>query len=189
LGPCRRLAGNLGRPVGEVVGDLERDRDVLDPADLADRAGELPGPAPSLTAEDRLQRLALALVGALVHVDADRRLRLARPDVALERAQRHHVQSVQAHVAVAPLADVPGDDALAVALARSLGERAGTRNRAIANVEPVSGDVPLWNVRHDASQVEERGGSQAAASSASVLTPAARRLRGAARHGAAGARS
>src|SRR5262249_10016731 len=38
-------------------------------------------------------------------------------------------------------------------------------------------------------QVEERGGSQAAARSASVLNAAARRLRGAANHGAADARS
>jgi hypothetical protein len=72
LGPRRRLAGNLGRPVGEVVGDLERDRHVLDAAKVTDQAGELTRPASALAAEDHLERLTLTLVRSLVHVDAHR---------------------------------------------------------------------------------------------------------------------
>jgi len=65
--------------VGEVVGNPELDRRVLDAANLADTLCELAGPAAALPAEDCLQRLAPL-----------------------------------------PLADVPGEDVVAVALARRL---------------------------------------------------------------------
>src|SRR5438067_2281699 len=144
-------AGHLDGPVGEVVGDLEGDRRVLDPAHLADRLGEFSRPAAGLTPEDRLQRPTLRLVGALVDVDAHRRLRLARPEVAHEGAERDHVQIVEPDVAVVPLADVPGEDALAVALARRLRERAGAGNGALADVESVALEMPARDVGHAAS--------------------------------------
>src|SRR5439155_19172518 len=144
----RGLAGHLDGPVGEVVGDLEGDRRVLDPAHLADRLGEFSRPAAGLTPEDRLQRPTLRLVGALVDVDAHRRLRLARPEVALEGAERDHVQVVEPDVAEVPLVDVPGEDALAVPLARRLRERARAGDRAVADVEPVAFEMPAGNVGH-----------------------------------------
>src|SRR5439155_10326780 len=150
LGSRSRLAGNLGRPVGEVVGDLERDRDVLDPADLGDRTGALAGPTAGLPAEVRLQRLALRVVCAFVDEDPHRRLR-ALPDVPVEVAQRNDVQAVEAHVAVVSLANVPGENAVAVTFAWSLGKRAGAGNGALADVEPVSDQAPLWDLGHRSS--------------------------------------
>ena len=106
------------------------------------------GQPPASPAEDRLQRLALALVGALVDEEPHRRLGLAGPDVALERADRDHVQAVERHVAIVALADVPGEDAVALALVRGLGERAAARHPAPADVEPVAGESPLRNLGH-----------------------------------------
>ena len=130
-------------PVGKVVSDLELDRYVLDPANLADEFPELTGPAASLSTEDDLQRVALVVVCTLVDEHPERHARLPRPDVPLERAERDNVQPVEYYVAVATLVDVPREDALAVALARSLSKRARTRNRAFADVKPVSGEPPL----------------------------------------------
>src|SRR5439155_1735203 len=84
---------------------------------------------------------------ALVDVDPHRRLRLARPEVALEGAERDHVQVVEPDVAELPVTDVPGEDALAVALARRLREGARARDRAFADVEPVALEVPLGRLR------------------------------------------
>src|ERR671925_2277606 len=126
LGAPLDLARDLHAPGGEVVGDLEVDRGELEPADvrLGER-GEDRGPAARLPGEDRLERLALALVRALVEEESRRRvLRLAGPDVPLERAHHDDVEPVERHVAVVPLADVPGQDAVALALVRRLGKRA-----------------------------------------------------------------
>src|SRR5581483_4842637 len=95
--------------------------------------------------------LPLGLVGALVHVHPERDLRLARPDVALEGAERDDVQVVEPRLAVVPLADVPGEDTLAGAVGRRLRERAGAGNRALADVEPVAGRAPARDLGHHAS--------------------------------------
>ena len=136
--------------MGEVVGQLELDRRRLHAADLADRLGEGARPPTGLAAEDRLQRLALGVVGAVVEVDPERRLR-ARPDVALELADRQDVEVVERHVAEAALADVVGEDADAMVVRRRLGELARAGDVAAADVEPIALGVPLRDVGHRAS--------------------------------------
>src|SRR5215207_1657781 len=109
-------SGDLDAPPGELVVDLELDRGILDPPHVIDQLGERGGPAAGLAAEDRPERLALTPVGAFVDEEPHRRTRLAGPDVALERADRNDVQPIQLHVAVVTLADVPGEDAVALAV-------------------------------------------------------------------------
>src|SRR5579884_162547 len=150
LPACRHSARDLRPPVGQVAGNLELDRDVLDPTELAEHGGELPGPATGLAAEDRLQRLALPLIGALVDEQAHRHLG-AGPDVALEVAHPDQAQAVQPHIAVLPLADVPSEDSLAVAVARRLGKGARARDVALADIEPVAPGIPPRNFGHGRS--------------------------------------
>src|SRR5262249_30115382 len=78
-------------------------------------------------------------------------VRLAGPDVALERAERDDVEVVEPHVSEVPVTDVPGEDAVAVALGRRLREGTRTRNPALAHVEPVPGEMPLRDIGHDPS--------------------------------------
>src|SRR5438552_7057200 len=153
------LAGDRRAPVGEIVGDLELDRDVLDPSHLADHVRELAGPAARLPAEDRLQACALGVVGALVDEDPHRHLPLVGPDVAGERPKRDDVQVVERCVAEGTHFDVPGEDALAIAFARGLRERAGTRDRALADVEPIADEAPLRGLSHERSFSTTAGGA------------------------------
>ena len=150
------LASNLARngraPGGEVGRDFELDRRELDAAHLGDFLRELSRPAAGLAAEDRLQRLALLRVGARVDEDAHRRLGID-PDVALEAADRDHVEPVERDVAEAPVTDVPGEDPLADARRGRLREFAGAGDVAFANVEPVAVRVPTRSV-HLPSGVE-----------------------------------
>src|SRR5579884_1507240 len=148
LGAGLDLARDARPPAGEVVGDLEVDGRELEAADLADQLGELGRKAARPTVEDGPERLALALVGALVEEDAHGDLGLAGPDVALEGAHGDHVQAVQDHVAVAALTDVPGQHPLAPVVGGRLGELAGAGDVAPADVEPVAGQPPLRNLRH-----------------------------------------
>jgi hypothetical protein len=115
--------------VGEVIGDLEIDWRELDPAYLVDEFGEAGGPTPCLSANDCLERLALAFIGALVDEEAHGRIGcLAGPEVPFKATDSDDVQPVERHIAVVPLADVPGEDALAPPLVRCLGERATAGN-------------------------------------------------------------
>ena len=95
LGASIDLAGNLDSPGGKVVCDLELDRYVLDPANLADELRELAWPAARLPAEDDLQRVALVVVCTLVDEHPNRHARLPRPDVPLEGTERDNIQPVE----------------------------------------------------------------------------------------------
>jgi hypothetical protein len=148
LGAPPGLPGNLDAPPGEVVVDLELDRGELDTTHVVDQLGECARPAAGVAAEDRLERLALALVGPLVDEEPHRRLGLAGPDVALERAHSHDVQPIQLHVTVAPLAHVPGEDAVAFPVVGCWGEGAAAGHPAPADVEPVSRQPPARNPGH-----------------------------------------
>src|SRR6185369_10613664 len=88
-----------------------------------------------------------------------RRLRFSFPDISLEGAECHHAETVQAHVAIVPLADMPCQDAFAVATGRRLGESARTGDTAVTRVEPVTQDAPLWNLCHFSSSDRRLGKS------------------------------
>src|SRR5262245_8260933 len=120
----------------------------LHPSHFADELREGARPAAHASAKNHLQRLALPAVGLLVDEHRHRRFRLAFPDVPVEGAQCHDAQAVQPHVAVLPVANVPGEDPFAVIVGGWLSERARTRNVAAARIEPVALDLPTWNVCH-----------------------------------------
>src|SRR5512143_871736 len=149
------LAGNRRAPGPEIVRHLELDRDEVDAAELGDTPRELRGPASGLAAEDRLQRVALPGVGARVDEDGHRRPG-AGPEIAFKVTERDDVESVERNLAVGALAHVPGENAVAVAERRRLGELARTGNVALADVEPVAVELPLRDVRHRAPP--SRGG-------------------------------
>src|SRR5205085_11172237 len=108
--------------------------------------------------------LALALVGALVEEDAQRRFGLAGPDITpFDVSHRQDVQTVERHVAVVPLPDVVGQHAAADVVGRRLRELAWTWDIAATDIEPVTRDVPLENGYHgmalpSASQATHRVG-------------------------------
>src|SRR3990172_1522731 len=60
------LAGHLYAPVGQIVGDLEVDRGELDPTHFLHQLREAGRPAAGLPAENHLECLALAGVGAVI---------------------------------------------------------------------------------------------------------------------------
>src|SRR5262245_1672772 len=106
--------------------DVKVDACELHSAHFADGVGKHGWPAADTAAEDQLQRLALPRVSPLVEEQAHRGFRFPFPDVALEHAERHHAETVEAHIAVVALADVPREDAFAKVARRRLGKRAGT---------------------------------------------------------------
>src|SRR6185436_3524083 len=117
--------------------------------------GKRAWPAAGPSAKDHLQRFALPLVRPLVEEQPHRRFRLPFPHVALERAKSHDAQSFEAHVAIVSLANVPRQDAFADVVSGRLSERARTGDAAVAGVEPVSGDTPAGNIRHNSSVSSE----------------------------------
>jgi hypothetical protein len=64
-------------------------------------------------------------------------------------ASAMNTQSIQADITVIPPADVPREDAVTVAGGWRLGKGTGTRNTALAGVEPVSRDMLARNVCHE----------------------------------------
>src|SRR5439155_20165017 len=141
-------ARDLRPPVRQVAGDLDRDRDELEAAHLREKCCKAGRPAAGLAAEDRLQRRALLLVGPLVDEEAHPGLGLAGPDIAFELAERHQAEAIERDVAVMAPPDMPGEHAGAGIVGRRLGELAGARNAAAADVEPVAGQTPLRDRTH-----------------------------------------
>jgi hypothetical protein len=81
-------------------------------------------------------------VSSLVEEHRHRRFRVPFPEIANERAERHHTQTIETDVAVIPLTDMPRQNAFADAGCRRLSEGAWTGNAAITRVEQVTLDVP-----------------------------------------------
>src|SRR5262249_8825261 len=148
FGARLQFAGNLGSPRREVVVNVEVDASKLHPAHFTDGISEHCRPAANAAAKNHLERFSLALVGPLINDRRHPRFRLSVPYVALEHAEPHDTQSVQANVAIISFADMPREDAFAVIVCRRLGKRAGTWDAAIAGVEPISCDAPARNFRH-----------------------------------------
>src|SRR6266478_3250214 len=119
---------------------MEVDPRKFHPTHFADRLREHAGPTAAASAEDHLERFALAPVSCLVEKHRHCRFRLALPQVAVECAESHDAQSIQPNIAKSPLPDVPREDALAVVVSWRLSKGAGTRNGATAGVEPIALD-------------------------------------------------
>ena len=81
-------------------------------------------PAAGLPAEDRLQRPALALVGALIEDQARVHAGVLVPDVAFEAKHADDVQAAEIDITIVSLAYPVRDDPFAVAFGRRLCERA-----------------------------------------------------------------
>src|SRR5204863_5848317 len=80
LGAPFRPARDAEPPGAQVVVDLEVDRRELHPQHLIEVLGEEARPPPGLSAEDRRERLPLALIRPLVDDEASLGLRLLIPD-------------------------------------------------------------------------------------------------------------
>src|SRR5215208_3606441 len=148
-----RLARHLDPPAAKVVCDLELDRRVFDATNLVDHRGEPRRPPAGVAAEDCLDRLSLTLVGTLVDEEPHGGLGLPGPDVSLEGPDRHDVEPVEAHIPVIPRANMPRQDAVALPLVGRLRECASAWDAASADVEPVAGDTPGWDLGHRSSSV------------------------------------
>src|SRR5215210_5542000 len=85
---CLDLTRDRCSPVGQVVGHLKVYGHELDTSYFPDGLGEGCGEAPRLTTEDRLQRLALLLVGLLIEEQTHRRFGLPVPKVTFELCHR-----------------------------------------------------------------------------------------------------
>ena len=102
---------------------------------------------PSL--KNQRKRLGLARVGALIDEEASSSLGLPRPEITVPPTNPHETETVEIDVTIVAAFDVPEENGLAKAIVRGLRESAGTCNRAAAVVEPISADVPLWDIGHD----------------------------------------
>jgi hypothetical protein len=91
--PSHVRARDFGAPRTQVAGDLHCDRRELETNHLrVEDFDETGGPAASLSTKDRLERLALSIVCAIVKQDAQSGFRMrTRPDVPLECAHTNHV--------------------------------------------------------------------------------------------------
>ncbi len=138
---------NLGPPGRQIIGHFKLNRHILNSSDFSDELRKQTGPTARSTAKDHLQRFALTLVRTLVDEDTHR-CRRARPDIAGESAKRHYIQARQYNAAVVSLSDVPSKNTFTVTVRRRLGKVAGTRNAALAGIEPIPLDTPLRNIRH-----------------------------------------
>src|SRR6267143_3450037 len=151
LGPRLDLSGDLDSPMSAVGRDLERDLRPLDTAELppfGEERRDLRRKSAGASLENQGKRLRLSRVCALFDEEAGRPFDLPRPQVALPSADANVTETIEVDVAVVAATDVPEEDRFAVAIVRCLGEGARARDGAAAVVEPVSSDVPRWDLRH-----------------------------------------
>jgi hypothetical protein len=100
---------------------------------------KIAGHPPAWPPEDCLQGLALAFIGPLVDEEAHPNLAFIRPDVAFEGTEAQQIETIESHIAVMALADMPGEHARTGIVCRRLSEFAWTGNVAAADVEPIAG--------------------------------------------------
>jgi hypothetical protein len=148
LGSRDDLAGDLGTPVGEVIGHFKGNRHKLEPTDFTHQCGKGGHEAARLPRKDPLEGFALPLVGTRIDVEAERQLRLPRPDVAIKLPDSEDIEAVKPDVPVFTFADVIGEQAVAVIVGWWLCELARTRDVAASHVEPITLHPPLRNVHH-----------------------------------------
>jgi hypothetical protein len=148
LGRRDDLAGDLGAPVGQILGYCKANRYKLKPTDFPDQCGNSGHEAARLPRKDLLEGVALPLVGPRIDVEAQRQPRLPGPDVAVKLADGEDIEAVEPDVPVLPLTDMVGQDAFAMIVGWWLCELARTRDIAASHVEPIPLHPPLRNIRH-----------------------------------------
>src|SRR6185312_15170202 len=127
LRACFDLARYRRTPAGQVACHFELDWCEGDAAHFGKGLRELCGPATRLATEDHLHGVALGSGAALIDEDRDRGLG-ARPEIALEKTERQHVESVERDISVGAFAHVPHQNAVAITECGCLGEFAGARD-------------------------------------------------------------
>jgi hypothetical protein len=102
--------------------------------------------ASRLSHEYHLKSLPLLFVSSLIKKEACCGiLRFASPNVALKAAYHYHVQPIKRRFTKVTIIDVICKHALALSIGWSLSKCARTRYIALADVEPVARNFPLWN--------------------------------------------
>jgi hypothetical protein len=148
LGGSDHLAGDLGTPIGEAIGHCKGDRHELEPTDFTHQFGKGGHETSRLPRKDLLEGFPLPLVGTRLDVEAERQLRLPRPEVAIKLPDREDIEAVKPDVTIRPLTDVVRQHAIAVIVGWWLCELARTRDITASHVEPVPLHPPLRNVHH-----------------------------------------
>jgi hypothetical protein len=150
LSPPTYATGNFRLPVGQIIGNLERDRHELYATELTDGGSKAGRPTSGLATEDRLQCLPLPLVRSFI----DEKTQLgfgASPEVPFKTAKRQQIKAVELNVAKVALSNMPDEHALTAIVGRRLGKFTGARDVAAADVEPVTREPPFWNGVHTVS--------------------------------------
>jgi hypothetical protein len=148
LGSRDHLAGDLGAPIGEVLGHFEGNRHKFEPTDFPNQSGKAGHEAARLPRKDLLKCVALPRVGTCIDVETERRVGLPRPDIAVKLRDREDIEAVQPEVAIRTLADVISQDAFTMIVRGWLCELARTRDVTASHVEPIPLHPPLRNLRH-----------------------------------------
>ena len=90
----------------------------------------------------------MPFVGTCIEVEAERRVSLPSPDVAIKLRDREDIEAIKPDVPIRTLADVIGQHAFAVVVRWWLCELARTRNVAASNIKPIPLHPPLRNLCH-----------------------------------------
>jgi hypothetical protein len=138
----------LDSPEPEIIGDFKCYGHEFNAPELADQAGKNGRPSSCLAPEDRLQSLALPLVGPLVDEEAHPNLGLIGPDIAFEGTQRQQIEIIKLDIAKMTFANMPGEHSRTRIVRRRLSKFTRTGNAATADVEPISGEAPIGNCVH-----------------------------------------
>jgi hypothetical protein len=85
----------------------------------------------------------------LLDKDAGSPLGLSRPQITFPSSYSDEAQIVETNIPVMTTSDVPEQDRLANAIVWGLGEGARAGDGAAAIIEPVTGDLPSWDLGHE----------------------------------------
>jgi hypothetical protein len=149
LGRRNDLSGDLGPPVGQILGYCKGNRYKLEPTDFTHQCSNGGHEAARLSRKDLLEGLALPHICTRINVEAKRQPCLPGPDVAIKLRDTEDIEAVKPDVPVCPLTDVVGQDAFTVIVGWWLCELARTRDVTASHVEPIPLHPPLRNICHD----------------------------------------
>jgi len=93
-------AGNLGPPIGEIIGHFKGNRYKLDPtSSIAHQSRDFGHEAARLTGKDFLDSFALVLVGKLVNENAECDFGLS-PEVAIDPQHGDDTETIKPHITI-----------------------------------------------------------------------------------------